>query len=83
MWTTEAIEAFVKLKSSFTQALVLMHPVPARQFVVEVDTSDTGIGTVLSQQDPMTRSAIPVHFSPSASHKRKEIMVCIYIYIHI
>lgn len=42
--------AFVRLKELFTKALVLIHPDPSVQFVVEVDASNTGVGTVLSQR---------------------------------
>ena len=49
-WTPEAERAFLALKSLFTSAPVLMLPQPSRQFIVEVDASDVGIGAVLSQQ---------------------------------
>ncbi|KAL0161491.1 hypothetical protein M9458_045216, partial [Cirrhinus mrigala] len=41
--------AFQSLKSAFTQAPLLTHPDPDLPFVVEVDTSTTGVGAVLSQ----------------------------------
>ena len=43
---TEA--AFTKLKSRFATVSILIMPNPEKQFVVEVDTSDTGVGVVLS-----------------------------------
>ncbi|KAL2095692.1 hypothetical protein ACEWY4_007840 [Coilia grayii] len=51
-WTTAADEAFRNLKTRFTSAPILQVPDPERQFVVEVDASDIGVGAVLSQQHP-------------------------------
>ena len=48
-WETEAEEAFRSLKGRFTSAPILVHPDPERQFIVEVDASNTGVGAVLSQ----------------------------------
>ena len=48
-WSTEAAQAFLRLKTLFTTAPVLIHPDPTRQFIVEVDASDNGVGAVLSQ----------------------------------
>lgn len=48
-WSPEADEAFVKLKQRFTSASVLVQPDPRKQFIVEVDASDSGVGAVLSQ----------------------------------
>lgn len=48
-WTSDANEAFNRLKSLFTSAPILIQPDPSRQFIVEVDASDTGVGAVLSQ----------------------------------
>ncbi|KAL1022165.1 hypothetical protein UPYG_G00022990, partial [Umbra pygmaea] len=49
-WTPEADRAFRDLKERFTSAPILTQPDPARQFVVEVDASDVGVGAVLSQR---------------------------------
>ncbi|KAL0200244.1 hypothetical protein M9458_003431, partial [Cirrhinus mrigala] len=50
--TPEAIQAFKKLCLLFTTAPVLIHPNPAKPFVVEVGASDVGVGAVLSQRGP-------------------------------
>ena len=50
VWSLAAEEAFLALKLRFSSPPVLVQPDPARQFVVEVDTSDTGVGAVLSQR---------------------------------
>lgn len=49
-WQPEAQVTFVSLKSLFTSAPILVHPDPTKQFIVEVDASDSGVGAVLSQR---------------------------------
>ncbi|XP_061671839.1 protein Smaug homolog 1 isoform X3 [Syngnathoides biaculeatus] len=49
-WTRTCQEAFNRLKTSFTTVPILIMPDPDRQFVVEVDASDSGIGAVVSQR---------------------------------
>lgn len=61
-WTERAEAAFSHLKGLFASAPVLAHPDPARQFVVEVDASDMGIGAVLSQQEAMDGKLHPCAF---------------------
>ncbi len=47
----EAAEAaFTKLRGRFVSAPILRAPDPTRQFVVEVDASEVGVGAVLSQR---------------------------------
>ncbi len=41
---------FTKLRSRFVSASILRAPDPTRQFVVEVDASEVGVGAVLSQR---------------------------------
>ncbi|KAJ8365317.1 hypothetical protein SKAU_G00141480 [Synaphobranchus kaupii] len=48
-WGPDAEGAFIKVKRLFSSAPILVHPDPTRQFVVETDASDTGVGAVLSQ----------------------------------
>ena len=43
-------EAFCLLKTRFSTHPILVQPDHRRQFVVEVDASETGVGAVLSQQ---------------------------------
>lgn len=50
VWNSEANSAFNNLKNRFISAPVLIHPDPEKQFVVEVDASDSGVGAVLSQR---------------------------------
>ncbi|KAI2657562.1 Transposon Tf2-9 polyprotein [Labeo rohita] len=49
-WSSAADAAFAKLKSCFVSAPILVAPDPSRQFVVEVDASEVGVGMVLSQR---------------------------------
>ncbi len=65
-WSIAANEAFEKLKMSFTQAPILVHPDPERLFIVEVDASTTGVGAILSQQQ-----GNPSRLHPCAFFSRK------------
>ncbi len=49
-WSSAAEAAFTKLKSCFVSAPILITPDPSRQFVVEVDASEVGVGAILSQR---------------------------------
>ena len=48
-WTEECDTAFVKLKSTLTEAPVLSLPEDNGSFIIDTDASDIGIGGVLSQ----------------------------------
>uniref|UniRef100_A0A8C7ZML9 Gypsy retrotransposon integrase-like protein 1 n=1 Tax=Oryzias sinensis TaxID=183150 RepID=A0A8C7ZML9_9TELE len=62
IWTQEAQAAFDKLKALFTSAPILIQPDPLRQFIVEVDASDSGVGAVLSQRESETGKLKPCAF---------------------
>ncbi len=49
-WSNAAEAAFTKLSGRFVLAPILRAPDPTRQFVVEVDASEVGVGAVLSQR---------------------------------
>ena len=61
-WSPEAETAFSTLKDRFSTAPVLTLPDPARQFIVEVDASDAGIGAVLSQRSEEDQRLHPCAF---------------------
>lgn len=61
-WSPAADEAFQTLKSRFTSAPILQMPDPDRQFVVEVDASDVGMGAVLSQRSAFDQKLHPCAF---------------------
>ena len=65
-WGPEAEEAFRSLKGRFTSAPILVHPDPERQFIMEVDASNTGLGAVLSQR---SAGDAKVHLCAFYSHK--------------
>ncbi len=66
VWFPEALHSFKELKARFTSAPILRHPDPERQFTVEVDASNTGVGAVLSQ-----RQGEPAKLYPCAFFSRK------------
>jgi hypothetical protein len=61
-WSPAANKAFVDLKQRFTTAPILIHPDPTRQFVVEVDASDVGVGAVLSKRSIKDQKLHPCAF---------------------
>ncbi|KAK3570304.1 hypothetical protein QTP86_017185 [Hemibagrus guttatus] len=66
VWTDQAWAAFQQLKECFTSAPILRYPDPDLPFVVEVDTSSSSLGAVLSQ-----RHGEPGKLHPCASYSRK------------
>ncbi|GFW81091.1 retrovirus-related Pol polyprotein from transposon 17.6 [Trichonephila clavipes] len=50
-WTSECQESFVKLKEKLSTNPVLYAPDFKRQFILQTDASDTGIGIVLAQRN--------------------------------
>lgn len=61
-WTPPAEEAFCELKRRFTSAPILCRPDPARQFIVEVDSSDLRVVAVLSQRAEADHKLHPCAF---------------------
>ena len=50
-WTQDIRTVFKKLKQAITSALVLSLPNFEDEFVVETDTSETGVGAMLLQRE--------------------------------
>jgi hypothetical protein len=48
-WNPKSRAAFDTLKTTFTSALVLIHPDSAKPFTMETDASDFALGAILSQ----------------------------------
>ncbi len=61
-WSGAAEAAFTNLKSCFVSAPILIAPDPTRQFVVEVDVSEVGVGAVLSQRSSSDDKMHPCAF---------------------
>jgi len=49
LWNPTARVAFDTLKMAFTSTPVLIHPDPAKPFIVETNTLDFSLGAILSQ----------------------------------
>ena len=49
LWTSQCEKAFSQLKQAFTKAPVLITPDWDKPFILQTDTSATGLGYVLSQ----------------------------------
>lgn len=62
LWSPQAEVAFTRLKEMFTTAPILTVPDPSRQFVVEVDASNDGVGAVLSQRSTEDHKLHPCAF---------------------
>lgn len=65
-WSESAQEAFDRLKTLFTSAPILLTPDVMRQFIVEVDASEVGVGAVLSQR---SASDDKIHLCTYFSHR--------------
>ncbi len=61
-WSSQAQTAFESLKSRFTSAPILNTPDPSRQFIVEVDASEVGVGAILSQRSSADERIHPCAF---------------------
>ncbi len=62
-WCSAAETAFRELKARFTSAPILQIPDPDRQFMVEFDASEVGVGAVLSQRASADQKLQPCVFS--------------------
>ena len=72
-WSSAAEKAFSELKTRFSSAPILVFPDPKRQFTVEVDASDSGVGAVFSQRSAEDQKMHPCAFfsrklSPAEQH---------------
>ncbi|KAI3355034.1 hypothetical protein L3Q82_017853, partial [Scortum barcoo] len=68
-----ADQVFCRLKGMFSSALILTIPDPQRQFVVEVDASNDGLGAVLSQHLAKYNKLYPCTFLSRKSSPAEKI----------
>lgn len=61
-WSPAVDRDLVDLRHRFTTAPILVHPDLSRQFVVEVDASDIGVGAILHQQSAQDQKLHPYAF---------------------
>uniref|UniRef100_A0A3B3HJB6 Gypsy retrotransposon integrase-like protein 1 n=1 Tax=Oryzias latipes TaxID=8090 RepID=A0A3B3HJB6_ORYLA len=62
IWDSAADAAFKRLKTLFVSAPILIQPDVSKQFIVEVDASDSGVGAVLSQREDSSGKLKPCAF---------------------
>uniref|UniRef100_A0A3B3HVP5 Gypsy retrotransposon integrase-like protein 1 n=1 Tax=Oryzias latipes TaxID=8090 RepID=A0A3B3HVP5_ORYLA len=62
VWDSAADAAFKRLKTLFVSAPILIQPDVTKQFIVEVDASDSGVGAVLSQREDSSGKLKPCAF---------------------
>ena len=65
-WDSVAQAAFEQLKTAFTSAPILRHFNPTLPTMIEADTSDYTLDTIISQRDPIDGILHPITF-----HSRK------------
>ena len=70
-WTTECQQAFETLQSKLTTPPILVYPNFSKEFVLDTDASDSGIGAVLSQLGDDGKHVIAYGSRPLTKTERK------------
>ena len=88
-WTAECEQAFNQLKNCLTTSPILAMPDWSKPFIIDTDASETGIGAVLSQQDPDGTEHVIAYASrlltkPERNYcvTRKELLAVVTFLIH-
>ncbi len=76
-WSEVAQNAFDHLKRLFTSAPILITPDPTRQFIVEVDASNVGVGQYFPNAPRGMTGSSMCFFFRIASHPRSVIMMSV------
>ena len=63
-WSEAAENAFQQLRRRVTFVSIITIPDPSRQFIVEVDASNVGIGAVISKRFTEDNKLLPCAFFP-------------------
>ena len=74
-WTGECQSAFEKLRDLLTSTPVLAYPDFNRQFILDTDASDSGIGAVLSQMDDDGRERVIAYRSHPLSKPERRYCI--------
>ncbi|GFW77095.1 retrovirus-related Pol polyprotein from transposon 17.6 [Trichonephila clavipes] len=75
-WTSECQESFVQLKEKLSTSPVLYAPDFKRQFILQTDASDTGIGIVLAQRNDRGEEHPILYLSKKFSDAEREKVYC-------
>ncbi len=74
-WTAECQTAFENLRQRLSSAPILAHPDFHRQFILDTDASDTGVGAVLSQMNEEGREQVIAYGSRLLSKAERRYCV--------
>ena len=74
LWTTECDNSFLQLKNALTSAPILAYPEPGKDFILDTDASNEGVGAVLSQEIDGQERVI-AYFSKSLSRSERNYCV--------
>ena len=75
LWTDDCQDAFTKLRQCLCSAPVLAYPDFSRQFILDTDASDVGIGAVLSQVDAEGHERVIAYGSRALSKAERRYCV--------
>ena len=71
LWTTQCMAAFQLLKMELCGSGVLAHPDFSKEFILEVDASQQGLGAVVSQQQPDKQKKVIAYASRSLKKSKR------------
>ena len=74
-WTSESRKAFALLRKELSTTPVLAYPDFSKQFIVDTDASDSGIGAVISQVDDQGTERVVAYGSRLLSKPERQYCV--------
>ena len=84
VWNDECQEAFEQLKKALTSSDILAYPIPGLRFILDTDSSDKSVGSVLSQEQDGREKVIAYMSKAINKHEqlfcttRKELLAVMY-----